>query len=224
LVAVDIIIPTRDYGRFLGAALSSALSQTEAQILVTVVDDGSSDGTADVVAQFDPSRVTYLRLEPSRGLAAARNAGLGATHQPFITFLDADDILPRDRTRRLMDLLRESDAGYAYGVSQTFADPKPPGSDPSTLVHGPGPGNTLMRRTLFDRFGFLDEGIAHLSLTDWLLRIQRAGVTGISTEEVVVHRRLHSTNMSRKDDKRRDALALVRRHRAASDRDHDPER
>lgn len=156
------------------------MAQRSADVLVTVVDDGCVDDTADVVADFHPAGVQYARFAHSRGVAAARNAGVLATSRPFLAFLDGDDVLPPDRTAQLLAALKPSDAGYAYGVSRTFEHPNAPGTPPTTLMPGPAPGTLLIRRDAFTRVGMLNETIAYLSLSDWLLRAQEAGITGIS--------------------------------------------
>ena len=215
---VDIIIPTRDYGHYVGQALASALAQQDVDVAVTVIDDGSQDNTAQVVAEFDHARVRYLRFETSRGLAAARNAGVQSTSRPFVSFLDADDVFPPDRTARLLEKLITSGADYAHGVSRTFQAPNAAGTGPTSLIPGPAPGALLIRRELFTRVGPLDETVRYLSLAHWLLRAQGAGAVGVDTDWVVVERRLHDKNMSRDDSKRLSALALVREH--LQSRDH----
>ncbi len=89
---VSVIIPTFNRARFLGEALDSVLGQTYSDLEVIVVDDGSSDGTAELMATRtrDDARVRYVR-QANRGASAARNAGLDAATGDFIAFLDSDD-------------------------------------------------------------------------------------------------------------------------------------
>ena len=87
-----LIIPTFNHACFVGAAIDSALAQTVNACEVIVVDDGSTDQTPTVLARY-AGRVRVLRQE-NRGLSAARNAGLAAAHGTFVSFLDADDVMP----------------------------------------------------------------------------------------------------------------------------------
>lgn len=90
---VSVIIPTYNRRELLRAAMESVLNQTYPYIEVVVVDDGSSDNTADLVAQYSgkaAGRIVYLRQE-NRGPAAARNRGLAAASHDLIAFLDSDD-------------------------------------------------------------------------------------------------------------------------------------
>jgi hypothetical protein len=86
---VSVIIPTYNRAHCVGRAIRSALAQTYRDVEVIVVDDGSADATAHVVAGFD-SRVRSLR-QANGGVAAARNTGLRAATGEFIAFLDSDD-------------------------------------------------------------------------------------------------------------------------------------
>jgi glycosyltransferase involved in cell wall biosynthesis len=87
---VSVIIPTYNYGRFLGDAIQSVLDQTLPASEIIVVDDGSTDNTAAVIATFG-DRVKYFRQE-NAGVCAARNRGVAESTGAVIAFLDADDI------------------------------------------------------------------------------------------------------------------------------------
>ncbi len=87
---VSVIIPTYNRAAMLGAAIESALAQTRPPGEIIVVDDGSTDDTANVVSGFG-GRVRCISQE-NRGVAAARNAGIGAAKGDLIAFLDSDDL------------------------------------------------------------------------------------------------------------------------------------
>ena len=87
---VSIVIPIYNHAGFLPDAIESVLRQTYSNLEIVVVDDGSTDRTAEVVKAYP--RVRYLR-QHRQGLAAARNAGLRACRGEYVVFLDADDRL-----------------------------------------------------------------------------------------------------------------------------------
>lgn len=87
---VAVVIPTYQYGHYVGRAIESALGQSRPPAEVIVVDDGSTDDTASVLARYAP-HVRLLRQE-NRGVAGARNAGILASTAPLLAFLDADDV------------------------------------------------------------------------------------------------------------------------------------
>src|SRR2546430_1863396 len=107
---VSVIIPAFNSARFLGEAIDSALSQTHTNIEVIVVNDGSTDGTDDLVQRYLHS-IRYLK-QSNRGLSGARNVGFKASSGTFICFLDADDILLPEKFERQLALFeREPDIG-----------------------------------------------------------------------------------------------------------------
>ena len=89
-MTVAVIIPTFNHARFLAEAIKSVLAQTRPADEIIVVDDGSTDDPAAVVAKFPTVR---LIRQDNRGLSAARNTGLRNCKASHIVFLDADDRL-----------------------------------------------------------------------------------------------------------------------------------
>lgn len=92
--SVSIIIPAYNVERHVRTAVQSAVDQTLPDVEVIVVDDGSTDGTGDLLRSFGDAngRLKVLR-QPNRGVSAARNAGLGVATGQYVLFLDGDDQL-----------------------------------------------------------------------------------------------------------------------------------
>ena len=87
---VTVVIPTYNRADYIAETIESVLSQTYRNIEVIVIDDGSTDGTAQVVAPFIP-RVSYVQQENAeRG--ASRNHGLRLARGKYVAFLDSDDV------------------------------------------------------------------------------------------------------------------------------------
>lgn len=86
---VSILINNHNYGRFLGEAIDSALDQAAVSVEVIVVDDGSTDDSADVIAGF--GRRIRSVAKPNGGQASAFNAGFAIARAPIVMFLDSDD-------------------------------------------------------------------------------------------------------------------------------------
>jgi glycosyltransferase involved in cell wall biosynthesis len=85
------VVPTYNRARTLPASLASLLAQRDVTFEVVVVDDGSTDGTAEALAALSDPRVRPLRI-PHGGIAAARNAGVAAGRSPYVAFHDSDDL------------------------------------------------------------------------------------------------------------------------------------
>lgn len=102
------------------AAVQSALSQSERDLEVIVVDDGSTDRTAEVVRRIPDSRVRLLS-QANQGQAAARNAGTAAASGEYVGFLDSDDLwLPDYMELAGRALERVSNPGFAYTDAFVF--------------------------------------------------------------------------------------------------------
>ena len=90
--SISVVIPTYNCARWLGEAVESALAQSLPPKRIIIVDDGSTDDTAERVAAYrDHPIVQYVR-QPNQGVSAARNTGLSRAAGDFIAFLDADDV------------------------------------------------------------------------------------------------------------------------------------
>lgn len=90
MLRVSVLIPSYNRAAYLGLALESVYAQTLAPFEVIVVDDGSSDDTAEVVRQFEPA-VKFIRQD-HLGVSAARNRGVASAQGDIIAWLDADDL------------------------------------------------------------------------------------------------------------------------------------
>jgi hypothetical protein len=163
--AVSICINNYNYAQFVGRAIESALAQRDVSGLeVIVVDDGSTDGSAEVIAGFE-ARTTFVRRE-NGGHAAAMNSGFAASSGDLVIFLDADDELdPTCAARALAAAgpgvakvhwrLRLVDAdGRPFGVNPSMQTPLAEGDVSSELARTgwystvPTSGNAFPRRVL----------------------------------------------------------------------------
>ncbi|MDP2958888.1 MAG: glycosyltransferase [Longimicrobiales bacterium] len=108
---VSVVIDNYNYAAYLGEAIESVLAQTYAPTEVIVVDDGSTDGSRDVIAAFG-GRVRAV-FQPNAGQAAAFNAGVAAAQGDVICFLDSDDMwLPHKVERTVAGFAEHPEAGW----------------------------------------------------------------------------------------------------------------
>lgn len=105
---ISIIIPAYNVEAYVARALDSCISQTYTNLDICVIDDGSKDGTADVVRKY-MKRDARIRMvqKPNGGLAAARNTGFDNMEGDFVLFLDADDWFEPDAVEHYVFLLDE---------------------------------------------------------------------------------------------------------------------
>ncbi len=114
---VTLVVPGRDIAEFAPLAIASLQAQTEARWRAILIDDGSTDATGDIFtgAAAGDSRFSVVRHEVSRGLGAARNAGIDLVDTPFLGFLDGDDELTPNALARLTSTLTESGSDFVVG-------------------------------------------------------------------------------------------------------------
>ena len=106
---ISCIVPVYNGERYLGEALDSILAQTYRPLEIIVVDDGSTDGTAEVVAIYG-DQVRYLK-QVNGGPAATRNLGLSSSNGEFVAFLDQDDLCHPEKLERLMERFKTRPEG-----------------------------------------------------------------------------------------------------------------
>lgn len=171
---ISVILPTYNRAPFLERAMGSVLAQRRPCGELLVVDDGSTDNTADLVARWAASAsvpVRYLHQE-NRGAAAARNTGIRAARGELLAFLDSDDWwLPNklelqaaalaDNPGTLIAHTREIWFRHGQRVNQKKKHDPPHGDIflPSLAMCVVGMSTVLARRQLFDRYGFFDESL-----------------------------------------------------------------
>jgi len=204
----SVVIPAHNYGRYLAAAVESALEQTYAPLEVIVVDDGSTDDTAQILRGF-AGRVRALRLE-GRGVAVARNAGLFAAAGEYVLFLDADDLLLPEGVAHLARHLQEHpDADAAYGLwyqcdtrlRRAFIVRSPIRDGPvlPRLFLGnivATPSAMLLRRRELVAAGGFDRDLAFTADWEMWLRLARRGCTFGAVPRPVAVYRIHARSMS----------------------------
>jgi glycosyltransferase involved in cell wall biosynthesis len=196
---VSVIVPAYQAEAYLEEALESVLEQDHLEVEVVVVDDGSTDRTAEIALAHG---VRALR-QPNTGPAAARNAGLAVAQGAFVAILDADDVWPTDRlSRQVTHLLEHPELGIVLGLTEVFLTPgqPPPAHDPR---FAPGeqvighPSTMLARREVFELVGGFDESLRLSEDIDWLARASDAGVRAGRLEHTLLRYRVHAANTSR---------------------------
>jgi glycosyltransferase involved in cell wall biosynthesis len=199
-VTVTAIVPVRNGGRYLGGALDSIRAQTRRADEVIVVDDGSTDGSAELAESY--ADVRCIR-QASQGCAAARNAGIAAARGDLLAFLDADDEWTEDKLAVQVAYLEEHRAvPYVLARQTIHLEPgvtRPAGLRPEHLEHdqvGYLPSTLVARREVFAQIGGFDAGYAVASDVEWFVRAKDAGLLPVVVPRVLVRRRLHTTNVS----------------------------
>jgi glycosyltransferase involved in cell wall biosynthesis len=200
---ISCIVPVFNGERYLRQALDSIFAQTYRPLEVVVVDDGSTDATAVIVASFG-DRLRYLRQD-NQGPPVARNLGIRAAKGEYVAFLDADDLWhPEKLQRQIKRFEARPELGYCVTYCQNFWIPDLQAEAEKYREHRvaqPLPGyvtQTLFARAaVFDSVGLFNVALAHGDSTEWFLRAAQKGTVMELLPDVLSYRRLHSENRSR---------------------------
>jgi glycosyltransferase involved in cell wall biosynthesis len=211
---ISVVVPVRDRERYLGEAIASLLHEGWLDLEVVVVDDGSTDRSAEVAASY--SGVRCLRRE-RRGAAAARNTGVGAARGDLLGFLDSDDLRVAGTLERQVEVLtRRPGVDLVFGHVTQFLSPELGPEERRLLRTDDRPragylaGAMLVRRSAMAAVGAFDETLRAGELVDWLARARDRGLLTELIPEVVLRRRVHRDHLSSQLDARRDFARVVK--------------
>jgi len=201
---------------YVGETIASVLAQDYEPLELIVVDDGSDDGTAEIVKTFPDVRYFF---QPNAGNGAARNRAIEAAGGELFAFLDADDrFTPGKLTLQKTVLDAEPELDMVFGHVREFVSPeldeatrsaiRPPSPEPMPWT---APNLMLIRRRSFERVGPFSTTLRVGVTVDWFARASEAGLRYRVLPEVVLERRLHTQNNGlRERDARSQYLQVLR--------------
>jgi glycosyltransferase involved in cell wall biosynthesis/SAM-dependent methyltransferase len=204
---VSVVIPCHNHARFVGEAIESAMAQTWRPIEIVVINDGSTDGTAAVLDRYP----RVMRIDQQKkGLAAARNVGIGASHGDYLVFLDADDtLLPGAIEAGVNALLPHVDCAFAAGAHRRVDGagrslggpvvPRPSGDAYAALLRRnyiEMHAAVVYRRAMIERVGGFDASLQACEDYDLYLKLTRRFPICHHNQIVSLYRQ-HADNMSR---------------------------
>ncbi len=226
---LSVVIPAHNAARTIERALRSVFIQDISPPEVIVVDDGSSDGTADLAAAFGSGAVRVLRLGQCGGAANARNHGIGAGQGELIAFLDADDEWCPGKLARQVALLRANPAMDFVSCGARLVAPD--GSDCGNLYPGRPPAwgrqawrvllgynfiatpSVIVRRQALTAAGPFDTALKVGEDQDMWIRLAVAGEVGYVDDMLVrVHETPNSLSSGNFQDQLVYTLPMIRRH------------
>jgi glycosyltransferase involved in cell wall biosynthesis len=193
---VSVVVPVYNGERFLAETLESVFAQDFDAFEVIVVDDGSTDSTADIARSF-PVRYTY---QENRGPSAARNAALGLARGELIAFVDADDLLPPDKLRtQACYLAKHPETACVLGRQEwILEDGIEPGALQRDRLYGVLGGiqlvSAMIRRNVLEPLGGFDPSYRYAEDRDLFVRMREHGLKIDVLPDVVLYKRLHGAN------------------------------
>ena len=224
---ISVVMPCHNAASYVEEAVASVLGQSYSRVELVVVDDGSTDGSTEILQRLaaeHPERITLI-FQNREGPFAARNRALAHANGNYIAFLDADDTWEPDALNRLHDALETQPADIAYcgwqaiGNAATDTQPNiPPELDAGEVIlqflqQSPWPINSvLIRRPLIDELrGFSERSPTAMDLDLWLRMLARQPRL-VRVPDVLAFQRQHLRRNSHIPQWRRvfDAVAVRR--------------
>lgn len=203
----SVIIPSFNRKEKLRNAINSVLEQDEKDFEVIVVDDGSDDGTAGLMDEFN-GRLTYI-YQNNSGVSSARNKGIISSTAPHITLLDSDDTWHKNKLRKHREFI-ESNPGILIHQTEDIWIRNGIRVNPGIKhlkQHGNifiqslqlcliSPSSVCIAKPVFDKYGLFDEKMPACEDYDLWLRITPFENTGLIQEKLITRFAGHSDQLS----------------------------
>jgi glycosyltransferase involved in cell wall biosynthesis len=214
---ISVVIPVYNGEAFISSAIASVLNQSAQAFEIIVVNDGSQDGTAEILAAFGDS-IKLISIA-NAGVSNARNTGIKASSGEFIAFLDADDVWYEDKLKRQLEVFeRYSEVGFCccdyefmntktnstmnhFDKFKDYADiifDAPLPLQLNTLVHSNFVGacsNVMIRKEVLDKAGLFN--INYRQAEDYELWLRCALITKfVLLPSVLLEKKSHDGNLT----------------------------
>src|SRR5688572_9045550 len=202
---VSIVIPTRNRQQLLRLAVFTALRQRRVDAEVIVVDDASTDDTAQTVS--DAGEVRLLRQPSQSGVSASRNRGIAEAEGEWIAFLDDDDLWAPDKLIRQLETVTAAGRTWVYagdvnvdGSLRVLSASRPP--SPEEVVEAlsrynpvpTGASNVMVRADVLAEAGLFDPELRRTEDWDMWIRLARSGPPAYVPHPLVAYR-FHYSNI-----------------------------
>ncbi|WP_017655069.1 glycosyltransferase family 2 protein [Fortiea contorta] len=194
---ISVIIPVYNRDRYLAEAIESVLAQTYPAIELIVVDDGSSDRSAEVAQRYP----LIYHYQPNGGIGSARNAGIALATGEFLAFLDSDDIWVTDKLSKQMAAFEtDPTLEVVFGYTQQFYSPELDETFrqsircPEQPIAGYLSNMMLIRRSTFLQVGLFNPELKCGIDIEWYGRAAEQKLKMTLLPDVIHLRRLHETN------------------------------
>lgn len=210
---ISVVMPSYNHAAFIGRAVASVLAQTYGNLELIVVDNNSSDGTDEALAEIKDPRLKIVKFSNGGIIASSRNLGIKRAAGEYVAFIDSDDIwLPGKLETQIRAFGREPEAGLAYcrfrtitgGVESPEVFPRP-GRCYDGDVFGPlylhtfiACSGVMVKRAALDSAGGFSEAREMVAIEDmdlWL-RIAAQHKVLLSSEEPLFLYQVHPGGMS----------------------------
>jgi len=198
---ISVIIPVFNGEQFIAEAIDSVLQQGYDPLEIIVIDDGSTDNTAEVVKGFSGN--IFYHYQINAGIATARNKGLELAGGEWIGFIDADDVWLDNKLNLQAGILSQNpDIEMVIGFLlplpfENRNDVTEKQIKTGKIALALQLGSTLIRKSVFDQIGGFDTELKLAEDSDWFFRVMEAGIKVYVMNETVQLYRQHEHNITK---------------------------
>ena len=196
---ISVIIPCYNSARYVTESIESALGQVGVNVEIVAVNDGSTDNTLNILESYG-DKIRLISQE-NRGIGAARNTGIDLASGEFLSFLDSDDLWPKQKLTKQLEALKDDvELDYVTGHIRQFLSPDLNDADKAAVKCDETPmpcrlpSALMVRRESFFRVGYFDAVHRLGESVDWIARAMDAGLKWRMLDAIVLERRIHNTN------------------------------
>ena len=204
----SVIMAVKNGVNFINEAIESIYAQTLKPAEILVIDDHSTDSTKELLGRSYPDILVIDNK--GDGQVKAINLGIERAKFDVVAFLDHDDLWFRNKQEVQLNLLVENKEIETITSGVTNFSPQGSSRD---LGAARVFGATSFRKSVFSKYGYLDESIAHHGVIEWWLRAESKGINHANHSDVGLMRRVHSTNSGtlNKSASRIDLFSILRK-------------
>ena len=228
---VSVIIPAYNSEQFIGQTLDSVFNQIYRDFEIIVVDDGSKDGTSEILSGYK-DRLTYIR-KGNEGLSVARNAGIAQAQGEYIAFIDHDDLWLPEKLKEQVALLESNQEAYLCFSDAYIIDQKGKRSGSLFAICPPHKGmvflqllkdnfipvlTAVVRKEAFKEIGLFDPQYRIAADWDLFLRIAKQYPVAFINRPLAEYR-VHAGSFSRsRDIALRESISIISRYLSSIDK------
>lgn len=197
---LSVIIPMFNAEKFIETAIKSIINQIYKNIEIVIIDDGSTDRSAEIVKSH--KEIKYF-FQPNQGPAAARNLGILNASASYLGFHDADDICEVNRFSEQMNLITSyKNIEIVYTRIQNFVEigAEVPDYLKTETLMLPRMGfisSAIIKKSVFEKVGVFDTELLIGEDIDWIARADKKNICSCTIPDVLIQRRLHQNNLSK---------------------------
>lgn len=197
---VSVILPVYNTEKYVAESIQSVLNQTHKNIEIIAINDGSIDGSLDVLKQFG-NKLILIDCDQNQGIAAARNEGLKKAKGDFIALMDADDLWEPEKVETQINQFRENpELDISFSYMKCFLSPdlsveiKAIRRCPPDPMPGQVSATALIKSESFWKVGPFDPTWRVGEFIDWMTKANALKLNHATLPQAFLLRRIHETN------------------------------